>query len=78
MDLKKRTFAKALSWQVIGFVMMVLIGYVTTGSLNAAGGMAVAAFVTSTFSYILHERIWERIGWGRLASLPDENRNITL
>ncbi|KHA53171.1 DUF2061 domain-containing protein [Sulfitobacter geojensis] len=76
MDLKKRTFAKALSWQIIGFAMMVLIGYVTTGSLNAAGGMAVAAFIAGTVTYVLHERIWERIGWGRLVSLPDENRNI--
>ncbi|GAA6174632.1 DUF2061 domain-containing protein [Sulfitobacter pacificus] len=71
MDLKKRTIVKALTWQVIGFFMMVAIGYVTTGSLNAAGGMAFIACVTGILTYVLHERIWQRISWGRLSDLPD-------
>ncbi|MDF3414392.1 DUF2061 domain-containing protein [Sulfitobacter sp. M57] len=69
MDLKKRTFAKAMTWQITGFFMMIAIGFFTTGSLNAAGGMAVAAFLTGTISYVLHERIWQRISWGRLSDV---------
>ena len=66
MDLKKRTIAKALTWQTLGFIVMLAIGYVTTGSLNAAGGMAIAAFVSGTITYVLHERIWDTVRWGRL------------
>lgn len=65
MDHKKRTVAKALTWQLMGFVMMVILGYLATGSINAAGGLAVATFVVGTVTYICHERVWARIAWGR-------------
>ena len=66
MDTKGRTLAKTLTWQTCGLLMMAILGYVTTGSLTAAGGLAVASTVFGTISYILHERLWARIGWGRV------------
>ncbi|MGB3243356.1 MAG: DUF2061 domain-containing protein [Sulfitobacter sp.] len=64
MDQRKRTLAKAMTWQTMGFVMMVVLGYLTTGSFTAAGGLAIATFVVGTISYVLHERVWAKIRWG--------------
>ena len=66
MEQKKRTIIKALTWQSMGFVVMTLLGYLTTGSLRSAGGLAMATFVSGTIMFIIHERVWEKINWGRL------------
>ena len=65
MDSSKRTFLKAISWQVSGFVVMALIGYVATGSFDAAAGVAVASTAIGFVAFFLHERLWDRIAWGR-------------
>ena len=65
MESKLRTVAKTFTWQVTGLVVMCAIGYLATGSLAVAGGLAVASTAIGTISYVLHERIWARIAWGR-------------
>ena len=42
METPSRTFAKAITWQISGFVAMTLIGYLVTGSV-AQGGVVAAA-----------------------------------
>ena len=44
---------------------MAILGYVATGSLSLAGGLAVASTLVGTVCYVLHERIWSCIAWGR-------------
>ena len=68
MDSPKRTLAKTITWQVSGLVMMALLGFVVTGSFAVAGGLALASTVIGTISYVLHERLWARIKWGRTIS----------
>ena len=46
---------------------MGFVGWIFTGSVALAGGMAVANMAIGFASYFLHERIWARIGWGRVA-----------
>ncbi|QIE41565.1 DUF2061 domain-containing protein [Meridianimarinicoccus aquatilis] len=65
METPKRTFLKALTWQVLGLAMMTLIGLAVTGSVQAGGSIALISALTSLGFYILHERIWARISWGR-------------
>ncbi|WP_326973151.1 DUF2061 domain-containing protein [Candidatus Rhodobacter oscarellae] len=64
MDTAKRTLAKATTWQVSGFAMMTLLGFLMTGSLATAGGFAVASTLIGTVSYVVHERVWAQIAWG--------------
>jgi len=66
MQHPKRTLAKALTWQTSGFLMMAILGYLTTGSIRAAGGLALASFACGTVTYFIHERIWDRIRWGQI------------
>ncbi|MGF1622469.1 MAG: DUF2061 domain-containing protein [Rhodomicrobiaceae bacterium] len=67
MDRPVRTVAKAISWQALGLITMTAITYAITGSVAEGGLIAVVGAITGMFSFILHERVWTRISWGRSA-----------
>lgn len=60
-----RSIAKAVSWRVIGTLDTLLISYLLTGKVAIAASIASIDFVTKMFLYFFHERIWNKIGWGR-------------
>jgi uncharacterized membrane protein len=60
-----RSIVKAVTWQAIGLVTMTLMGWLATGNLVAAGGLAVSGALSGFVCFILHERLWARIQWGR-------------
>ena len=75
-ETSKRTLIKALSWQLMGVLVMAAVGYVVTGSLIEAGGFSLALQAFSLVCYILHERVWGRIGWGLQASPSSRARVV--
>lgn len=60
-----RSIAKAVSWRVIGTLDTLLISYWLTGEIAIAASIASIDFVTKMFLYFFHERIWNKISWGR-------------
>lgn len=60
-----RSIAKAVSWRVIGTLDTLLISYVLTGEATLAVSIASIDFVTKMFLYFFHERVWNKINWGR-------------
>lgn len=67
MDSTTRTLAKTLTWQTSGLIVMMVITYIVTGSLIDGGIVALVSTATGTCSYMIHERLWSRVRWGRLA-----------
>lgn len=67
MDTKIRTIAKAATWQILGLFTMSALAFWQTGSIGGAVSLALSASLTSIGFYILHERAWGRIRWGRKA-----------
>lgn len=67
METRKRTLAKATLWQILGLVIMALIGWALTGSATLGGGLALSNAIIGFVTYFLYERIWARIRWGRIA-----------
>lgn len=65
MDSPARTLAKTLTWQASGFLVMVGLTWIVTGSLSAGGMIALGGAAIGTVTYALHERLWARITWGR-------------
>lgn len=65
METPTRTAFKAATWQICGLITMTLIGYVTTGSFQAAGSIAIAGAVAGFVTFFVHERVWNCIAWGR-------------
>ena len=65
MESPVRSIVKAVTWQMLGLVTMTALAWMATGNLAAAGGLALSAALTGFVCFILHERIWARISWGR-------------
>ena len=68
MDTTTRLITKSVTWQLAGFVTMMLIGFLFTKSFAASGGIAIAGSIAGFLSYFLHEMAWSKIGWGRRAT----------
>ncbi len=66
MDTTTRLVIKSITWQVMGLVVMMLIGYLFTNSISASSGIAVASAFVGFLSYFMHEILWSKIGWGRI------------
>jgi uncharacterized membrane protein len=66
METRARTLVKAVLWNLIGLTVMSLVGLALTGSAAVGGLMAVVNTVIGLASYILYERVWSRVRWGRV------------
>lgn len=60
-----RSVAKAVSWRVIGTLDTLLISYILTGEVVIAASIASIDFITKMFLYFFHERLWNKISWGK-------------
>ncbi len=65
MDSAKRTVIKAIIWQITGIVTMGIVGVFMTGSVKQGLGLALANTAVGTLTYIIYERLWARVRWGR-------------
>ena len=65
METAKRSWVKAVLWNLIGFGMMCLVGLIMTGSAAVGGAMALINTTLGFTTYVIYERVWARISWGR-------------
>jgi uncharacterized membrane protein len=64
-DSTTRSIAKTISWRVTGSGATFLISYIVSGNLSVAGTIAVIQLTANTILYFIHERIWNKINWGK-------------
>ncbi len=60
-----RSIVKAASWRAAGTIDTFILGFFFTGSVKLAGSIATTEVVTKLGLFYLHERIWDRVAWGR-------------
>ena len=65
MESRKRSFLKAGIWSGMGLATMALVGWLATGSVATGGVLALVNTVIGLVMYVLYERIWASISWGR-------------
>jgi uncharacterized membrane protein len=65
MDTRRRTMVKALGWQIIGLSVMAVVGAILTGSVALGGTLALVNTALGFLTYVVYERLWARINWGR-------------
>lgn len=65
MDSPARSFAKAVSYRVVGSATTGLIVFVLTGKATLSVGVSALDVVLKIGAYFIHERIWSHIGYGR-------------
>lgn len=68
METPKRTMVKGTLWILMGLVVMSLVGLLFTGSMAVGGTMALVNSLIGFVNYVLYERLWSRISWGRQAA----------
>jgi uncharacterized membrane protein len=74
MESLKRTLVKAVVWAAIGLLSMILVGAGFTGSIKLGGWMAVTNSVIGLLAYVLYERVWSQINWGRQKGRLDSRK----
>ena len=65
METRRRSLVKAVIWNVMGLVVMTLVGFAATGSTAIGGAMALVNTTVGFFTYLVYERVWSGIRWGR-------------
>ena len=60
-----RSIVKALSWRIVGTVDTLIVSYILTGKIALAASIASVDFLTKLVLYFFHERVWNKIKWGK-------------
>ena len=66
MDTARRSLVKSTLWMLLGGLVMTLVGLALTGSITLGGTMAAINAGLGFVTYLIYERIWTRISWGRV------------
>ena len=60
-----RSIYKTISWRVTATLTTAILVLLITGSLAAAFSIGVIEFFVKMVLYYFHERIWNKIQWGK-------------
>lgn len=66
METRRRSLVKALLWNFMGLAIMTLVGLIATGSVTVGGELALVNTAIGLTLYVIYERIWAGIAWGRI------------
>ncbi|WP_170442947.1 DUF2061 domain-containing protein [Ruegeria arenilitoris] len=65
METRRRSVVKAIIWIAMGLAVMTVVGLIATGSAAIGGALAVVNTAIGLTLYVIYERIWAGISWGR-------------
>lgn len=71
LDQNRRSVAKAISWRVTGTIDTFLLSWLISGEVKLAGAIAGTEVLTKVFLFYLHERLWNRVKWGKQPVVSD-------
>ncbi len=67
-DRFSRSLLKSISWRIVGTLDTIIISYFITGQWDFALTIGAVEWVTKMILYVVHERLWDRIQWGKKES----------
>ena len=65
-----RSVVKAVSWRLVGTAVTTLLVFLVTGRLALSVAVGGVEFFSKIVLFWMHERVWERLGFGRLEVQP--------
>ena len=65
MDSFYRSIVKTLSWRIIATIITTFVAWLVTGEKIFAATIGIADTLIKLFVYYGHERIWNRINFGK-------------
>ncbi len=63
----QRSLAKAVIYRGIIVFLDFFILYILTKQIVVAAGFTIVSNIYTTAGYYAHERIWDKIRWGKIA-----------
>jgi uncharacterized membrane protein len=69
-ETRRRSVVKALSWRIVAAIVTTIVVLAITGKLQFAAKVGLIDTVSKLLLYFVHERLWNRIDYGRLRA-PD-------
>jgi adenylylsulfate kinase len=71
-DSRKRTVAKAVSWEVISNAICLLLAYAIFGNIGGCLIFTGVCFGLKLGLFYYHERAWHQTNWGKFTERPEE------
>jgi uncharacterized membrane protein len=74
-----RSIVKTISWRVIATLTTMVLVFTFTGQLFLSVGVGLVEVISKLIFYYIHERIWDKISWGRAHAKRDSalcGRNV--
>lgn len=62
----KRTILKTVSYRIVILTMDFAAIYIFTGQTKIAVGFMIVSNIYTTLGYFIHERVWDKIKWGKI------------
>ena len=62
---RRRSLAKSLSFRMVSITTDLIVIYLFTRKAALSLEIALGANITSTIMYYIHERVWNRVHWGK-------------
>jgi adenylylsulfate kinase len=61
----RRSVVKTISYRVVIIILDFTAIYLFTGQIKVAFGFTIVSNIYTTVGYFIHERIWDRVKWGK-------------
>jgi uncharacterized membrane protein len=71
-DLWKRSLVKTLTYRILIIILDFGVVFLFTHKYDIALGFVIISNIYTSFAYYGHERIWDRVKWGK--SKDDEHQ----
>ena len=70
LELRRRSLVKSVSWRILAGFITAGVALALTGELAFAAKIGVVDTTVKLGIYFLHERVWNKISYGRVKA-PD-------
>jgi uncharacterized membrane protein len=77
-DKHYRSLIKGVSWRITGSIDTLIISFFITGKLKLALGIMSVEFFTKVLLYYFHERVWEKLSFGRVKPAAKDKSNYDI
>lgn len=77
-DHHHRSLFKAISWRITGSIDTLVITFLITGKLKWAFTISGVELFTKIGLYYVHERIWDKLSFGRVKSAAKDKPNFEI
>ncbi len=71
METNRRSISKALSWRIVATMITSALVFMLTGNMDFAATVGLADTALKFLLYFGHERLWNRIPYGREKEQPE-------